>query len=97
MNINEDLNEIKVNGNIFISDILNKEDKKNNNFIQGRLFMPDMSNTKEYEILFYKLDEKTVLVKPTKPYHCYVFEDLFNLGFRCEGFNLEKIIKIKCD
>ena len=38
--------------------------------------------------------EKTRYVKPVKPYHNFVFEDLFNFGCQCEGYTTDRIIKV---
>ena len=42
-----------------------------------------------------KLDEGTVLLKPIKKYNCMVFEELFGFGYNCDGFNVEKVIKLR--
>ena len=41
-------------------------------------------------------DSKTCYVRPVKPYHNFVFEDLFNFGCHCDGYNKDRIIKITC-
>ena len=88
-------NEIIVKSEILISDILNDNEKTNKKFVNGIIDMPDMNNRKRFEIMMFKLDEYTLLLKPKKKYKCMVFEELFGFGYECSGFDINKIIKIK--
>ena len=40
-----------------------------------------------------ELEDNCVLLKPIKPYYCYVLIYLFDLIFRCDNFDLNKTIK----
>lgn len=88
-------NKIMVNNGILVSDILNDYEKSNKKFVNGIIDMPDMNNRKRFEIKMFKLDKYTLLLKPKKKYNCMVFEELFGFGYECNGFDLNKIIKIK--
>lgn len=93
--MNNTNNEIIVKNGILVSDILNHNEMKNKSFVSGVIDMPDMNNRKRFEIMMCKLDKLSVLIKPKKRYNCMVFEELFGFGYECDGFDLNKIIKIK--
>lgn len=93
--MNNTNNKIIVKNGILVSDILNYNEKKKKNFVSGVIDMPDMNNRKKFEIMMCKLDKLSVLIKPKKRYNCMVFEELFGFGYECDGFDLNKIIKIK--
>lgn len=93
--MNNSNNEIIVKNGILVSDILNNNEKKKKVFVSGVIDMPDMNKRKRFEIMMCKLDKLCILIKPKKKYNCMVFEELFGFGYECDGFDLNKIIKIK--
>tara|TARA_B000000475_G_scaffold149897_1_gene120725 strand:+ start:107 stop:388 length:282 start_codon:yes stop_codon:yes gene_type:complete len=87
--------EFIVNKKVLISDIITEEEKGRKDYVESILNMPDMNKRKRYDVMICKLDEGTVLLKPIKKYNCMVFEELFGFGYNCDGFDVEKVIKLR--
>ena len=48
---------------------------------------------KSYQMLYSNFNNE-IYLKPIKPYHNLEFEQIFNFGSCCSGFNTNKIVKI---
>ena len=84
----------KHNLGIIISDIDEKLIDRDIIWKQGILHAYDMDKIRKYDIMLHVVNKHSVLIKPLKPYHCYVFEHIFDFGVWCDGFSQEKIINI---
>jgi len=89
------MSEIFVKEEVYISDIISKEEKKRSDFIKGTINLRDMGKRKIYEVMICDLKDNSYLLKPIKIYKCLVFEELFGFDFECVNFDLQKRIKIK--
>ena len=86
---------INIEKDFLVSDILSSYEKKKRDFENGTITIPDVNKKKTYEVMICELEDNCVLLKPIKPYYCYVFENLFGFDFRCCNFDLNKTIKVK--
>ena len=66
----------------------------NNKWNKGILYTNDLDVKKKYNVMIYKISDKSVLLKPLQQYNCRIFEHIFGFGYNCSGFSLEKIINI---
>ena len=68
--------------------LLNKE------WSNGCIRMLDIDKWKTYQIRYIELDNEYYLA-PIQKYLCKNFEDIFGFGANCDGFNPNKIIRIR--
>lgn len=61
---------------------------------KGELHAYDLNKKKTYSVMIHRINSKMVLIKPIKPYYCYVFEYIFDFGYKCDEFSKDKIISI---
>ena len=79
---------------IVIKNIDNNTIYKNTIWTKGNLHAYDLDKKNIYEVMIHRISNTSVLVKPVKPYYCYVFEDMFDFGYDCDEFSENKIINI---
>ena len=79
---------------VIIKNVDNNTIDKNIKWVSGDLHAYDLTKKKNYKVLIHRIDSKNVLVKPIKPYYCYVFEYIFDFGYKCDEFSQNKIISI---
>lgn len=66
-------------------------------WVKGDLHAYDLTKKKTYKVLIHRINNKSVLLKPIKPYYCYVFEHMFDFGYKCDEFSKNRIINIYTD
>ena len=79
---------------VIIENVDNNMVDKNINWIKGELHAYDLNKKKTYTVMIYRINSKNVLLKPIKPYYCYVFENIFDFDYKCDEFSQQKIINI---
>ena len=59
---------------------------------QSILYSWDITTKKNYNVLIYKLTNKSVLMKPVQKYLCSHFEHIFDFDFECSNYDADKVI-----
>ena len=79
---------------VIIKNVDNNTINRNIKWVKGDLHAYDLTKKKTYKVLIHRIDSKNVLVRPFKPYYCYVFENIFDFGYKCDKFSKNRIINI---
>lgn len=79
---------------VIIKNVDNNTVDENTFWVKGDLHAYDLTKKKTYKVLIHRIDNKSVLLKPLKPYYCYVFEHIFDFGYKCDEFSKNRIINI---
>ena len=79
---------------VIIKNMDNNTVDKNAFWVKGDLHAYDLTKKKTYKVLIHRINSKSVLLKPIKPYYCYVFEHIFDFAYKCDEFSKNKIINI---
>ena len=82
---------------VIIKNIDNNTVDNNTVWVKGDLHAYDLTKKKTYKVLIHRINNKSVLLKPIKPYYCYVFEHMFDFGYKCDEFSKNRIINIYTD
>ena len=79
---------------VIIKNIDNNTINENIVWTKGELHAYDLTKEKVYEVMIHCINNKSVLLKPIKPYYCYVFEHIFDFSYFCDEFSQDKIINV---